>query len=186
MSIRECSRRKLVSCVLKQAWRYFRRNVHGMSFSEALILAWRTVRGLQRLIYSKARGVSKRNDDGMSRQRILRTLMHYHQEDVILSFERESDNFYDSYAVRIMAETDDMKPSLIGYVSAEIARELAPLLDAGNTPLVFFLGVTGEEIHGLNFAFSVIPGPLSAIRRHGQERKNALRADSGPQKALSH
>jgi hypothetical protein len=156
MSDREFVRRVTAKNVMRKAWWYYKGNLHGLTFRRALLLAWRTVRGMQRLIYSKARGVMKENVDGIYRQKILAKLARYPEQDVTLSFEREDDNIYDSNAVKIIAHVNEKGWACVGYLSKDLAREVAPLLDEGYEAILFFLGVTGYDRLGLNFAFTVM------------------------------
>lgn len=160
MSVQEKRRRSLASCVFREAWKYFKRSK--INFSTALTLAWKTVRGLQRIVFTKARGVTKDNEDGINRQRIISRLAAYSESEISLEFKREPLNRFDSAAISIIASVLGKKGSAcLGYLSKELAREVAPLLDEGNIAIVFFLGVTGAEIRGLNFAFAMIPKKVS-------------------------
>jgi hypothetical protein len=99
------------------------------------------------------------NDDGVNRQRILARLHTYPEAEVILYFERESSNFFDSNAVMVIASVFGKNGSVcIGYLSADLAREVAPLLDEGHRAVVFFQGITGvgKEYLGVNFCFTIL------------------------------
>lgn len=178
MSDREFVRRVTAKNVMLAAWRYYKGNLHGLTFRRALMLAWKTVRGMQRLIYSKARGVTKENSDGVYRQKILARLARYPEQDVTLSFEREEDNIYDSNAVKIIASVHNKGWACVGYLSYSLAKEVAPLLDEGYDAILFFLGITGFDRLGLNFAFTIMEktDSFSAIANHCPNRKHALRA----------
>lgn len=176
MSNKEMRRRVLVSAVFKRAWLYVRRS--NISFSLALRLAWQIIRNMGRLIYSKVRGVTKDNQDGVNRQRILSILTAYSEEDISLRFHREPNNFYDHNAIAVEAEVHGMGSAKLGFLSAALAREVAPMLDAGNIPIVFYLGVTGSIIRGLNFAFAMIPKKvsISTMQTHHAKSKALQRA----------
>jgi hypothetical protein len=178
MSDREFVRRVTAKNVMRKAWRYFKGNIHSLTFRQALILAWKTVRGMQRLIYSKVRGVTKQNDDGIYRQNILARLARYPEKDVSLSFRREEDNMYDSNAIMIIAHVNNKGWACVGYLSRDLSKEVAPLLDSGYQGILFFLGITGYDLLGLNFAFTIMenPEPQSNESFHGLEKKHPLQA----------
>lgn len=156
MSDREFVRRVTAKNVMRKAWWYYKGNLHGLTFRRALLLAWRTVRGMQRLIYSKVRGVTKENEDGVNRQNILVRLARYSEQDVTLSLCREKGNAYDSNATRIIANVYGKGSACVGYLSKDLAKDVAPMLDDGHEAIVFFLGITGFERLGLNFAFTIL------------------------------
>ena len=156
MSEFENRRRIIAKRVFLQAWKYYRKSINGLSFSEALMLAWRIVRGMQRFVYSKVRGVTKEN-----RQRVLARLSTYPETEISLEFQRESSNFYDSNAIKIMASVFGKGSACVGYLSADLAKEVVGTLDEGYTAVVFFLGITGigKENLGVNFSFTILPIP---------------------------
>jgi HIRAN domain len=108
-----------------------------------------------RTIHTKIRGVSKSNPDGMSRQEIIRSRCHAGNA---LCLVRERDNPVDSNAVQVrrIVRMEPDKPRLgeqLGYVSRELAEDLAPLLDRGMVVMLAqILNVTGEnrETLGVN------------------------------------
>lgn len=158
MSYKEERRRALASSVFRQAWKYFRRSL--ISFSQALLLAWKTLRGRLRLVYSKIRGTCANNPDGTNRQRILSQLLAYPEQAINLRFQREPNNAYDHNAIAIIAEVHGKGSACVGYLSASLAREVADILDEGsNTEVVFFLGITGvgKANLGVNFCFTILP-----------------------------
>lgn len=170
MSKKEFNRRKLSSMVFLRAWKYFRsKGTNSYSFSLCLKLAWKTARGIQHLIYSKVRGTTFSNENGVSRQIILYNLRKYSLSEVGLELVRDYVNLFDRNAVMIFATVRNRGSAVVGYLSAELASEVAPLLDSGLTPIVFFLGITGEDTLGLNFAFTVMPS-LSTIYNHCKKK----------------
>lgn len=98
-----------------------------------------------RTIRTKIRGVSCKNRDGRSRQHIVRTLCH--SGDALLLV-REPDNPVDPNAVaviRISQGTDG--PGFreqLGYLSKEIARDLAPIFHEGPVGFGEIIELTGD------------------------------------------
>ena len=154
MSNREYTRRKIASYVFKEAWKYLKRTTI-YSISLALKLAWRTIRSKVRIYKSKVRGVSYK-----PRQRILKRLLNYSNEDIKLFFSREYSNMYDSNAISIMVKVNNKGIAKIGFVSKELAEILAPRLDAGYIAVVMFDKITGgrpgQKYLGCNFSYVLI------------------------------
>ena len=103
-----------------------------------------------RTIHTKVRGVTKRNDgDGLDRQQIIR--QHCESGDA-LYLQREPNNPVGSNAIKVLrivcTDVPD-KPRLgeqIGYLSHELAEDLAPMMDKhGHVLLAKILNVTGHE-----------------------------------------
>jgi hypothetical protein len=104
------------------------------------------------------KGVTFKNDNGTKRQSILRALMKYQSNQVSLHLQRELDNPYDTNAIKIIASVDYKGSAQVGYVSKEIAEEMARLIDLGRIVIVFFEGITGEEPSylGLNYSYILL------------------------------
>lgn len=154
MSDKEKHRRRVCKAVLNEAWRVFIRTGRLIyKFSLCLKLAWKTIRSKLRLIYSKVRGVTFDN-----RQELLYRLAKYPASDVLLSFIREPDNPVDSNAVAIAATVVGKGTAKIGYLSKELAVEVAPILDIGKDAVVVFEGITGTSKLqlGCNLCFAII------------------------------
>lgn len=83
---------------------------------------------------TKVVGVTKNNDKGQPIQALLPSL----NEDSDFMLVREPNNPYDTNAIKVIADYQH-----IGYVKAELAQQLAPIMDKGNNPKVELLGVTG-------------------------------------------
>ena len=92
---------------------------------------------------TKIAGVTFPNDKGVNIQTILPTLTE--ESDLMLS--RDKNNPYDENAIKVIA--DYMH---IGYIKAELAAELAPIMDSGKTVHVELLQVTGgsDKTYGCN------------------------------------
>jgi hypothetical protein len=102
-----------------------------------------------RSIHTKIRGVSKENPDGVNRQQIIRQCC---RSGDALFLVREPNNPVDSNAIqvrRIVYSDVPDEPRLreqIGYVSRELAEELAPKMDDdGLVLMAWIMNVTGGE-----------------------------------------
>jgi HIRAN domain len=102
-----------------------------------------------RSIHTKIRGVTKENDDGVSRQWIIR---QFCDSGDALYLEREPNNPVDHNAIKVRRNvyTDVAdKPKLaeqMGYVSRELAEDLAPRMDnEGHVLMAKILDLTGNE-----------------------------------------
>lgn len=169
MNNNEMARKMMLSIVMRQSWRFFRKSKI-ISFSNTLKLSWLIIRG-KRLRYSKVVGVSKNNNNGISRQKILERLALYPEEMVSLRFELEPENLHDSNCIRIMAGIRDGAFIQVGYLSYDLSQKVSPLLRHGFIALVFFQGISGNEVHGLNFCFALIPDSISPMSvYHNNER----------------
>jgi hypothetical protein len=99
---------------------------------------------MSKTIKTKVVGVSRPNDDGHSRQSIIRDFV---EPDDYLNLEREEDNVYNENAIAVHVspiESIDYDDK-IGYIRDELANELAPLMDSGHRILCQVLDVTGGE-----------------------------------------
>ena len=75
-----------------------------------------------RSFYTKVVGVTKRNADGRERQKVIARC----RVDDLLLLIREKDNPHDPNAIAVYRATNEQ----IGYISADIAEELAPDMDS--------------------------------------------------------
>lgn len=154
MSAKETKRRQIASTVFRSAWELKKRTtLFAYSFKTALFLSWRTVRKLLRFIHTKVRGTTFEN-----RQKLLGRLRAYDYRDVIMSLVREPANAFDANAVQVWAHVRDKGSGCIGYVSKELAMEMAPQLDAGKQAVALFEGITGggDMNFGCNFRYLLI------------------------------
>lgn len=154
MSDKEAKRRKIASRVFAEAWELKRRTVvFTYSIGTALRICWKTVRSMIRFIHSKVRGCSFDN-----RQLLLRRLSFYDSRDVFMSLVREPDNPSDPNAIQIWAHVRGKGGGCIGYVSKEIASELAVLMDSERGVVALFDSITGggNQYYGCNYRFIVI------------------------------
>jgi|SRR5580658_2533472 hypothetical protein len=137
-----------------------------------------------RSIHSKIRGVTKRNADRSDRQRIIRQWCH---SGDALCFIREPNNPVDRNAIqvrRVVCSDVPDKPRIgeqLGYLSRELAEELAPRIDADGFVLMAEIldvsgGHDGESI-GVNFEMSVyMPAPKDTP--HPKKRQPRPKKDS--------
>ena len=96
--------------------------------------------------YTKLAGVSKKNEDGRSRQDVIEEDIY---EGLELHLEREPDNAYDPNAIAVFAsEYGDQ----VGYLNGKVAEELAPLMDRGQLVTCQVTETTGGygQTNGVN------------------------------------
>ena len=111
------------------------------------------------VFFTKVVGVSHKNDDGTSRQKLIRRLKEGEQLDVL----RDPDNKYDRNAIVVCAKFGILRRrKQLGFLSAELAEEYAPLLDAGGRIDAEVSSVTGgggwlwwKKLYGLNIRVTV-------------------------------
>lgn len=101
-----------------------------------------------RSIRTKIRGVTKENPDGANRQGIIK---QWCQSGDALYLVREPNNPVDCNAIqvrRVVCSDVPDKPRLgeqLGYLSRDLAAELAPRMDEGLVLMARIVGVTGGE-----------------------------------------
>lgn len=141
---------------------------------------------MPKTIHSKIRGVTQQNDDGISRQKIIKK---YVESDTLLMLERERSNRYDPNAIAVHALIDDDNfdsDDTIGYLSKELAEELAPVLDSGGDISCYateVTGGTGGDSLGVNIELMVY-SPEEAAQKKA-ERAAAKPAPAMPKQAPS-
>lgn len=151
MSIREAKRRKIAGTVMREAWKLRRQTtVFTYGISIALRICWKIVRSKARFIHSKVRGTSFGN-----RQLLLKRLNLYDSRDIVMNLIREPNNPADPSAIQIWVYVIGKGSGCIGYVSKEIAYELAVLMDSGRSVVALFDCVTGggNKHYGCNYRF---------------------------------
>lgn len=114
---------------------------------------------MSEIIKTKLVGVTQDNEDGPSRQLIIKKCVG---ADEVLLLERETNNSYDSNAIAVYVAPDDDPwddgEYQIGYISADLASRLAPIIDAGGRVTCVVLEKTGGlngESFGVNVALGV-------------------------------
>lgn len=98
---------------------------------------------------TKVVGVSKDNEDGTSRQAIIRQEV---AEDDKLKLATEPDNPYDSNAVRVLSKHGNQ----IGYLSKEMAETIKPALDNQTEIHVTAKWVNGEKMLGVGLRIELV------------------------------
>lgn len=97
-----------------------------------------------RTIHSKVAGVSKKNEDGEKIQSLLADLY----DGCDLELVREPDNRYDSNAIKVYAVGDH-----IGYINADLAKDLASKMDSGISIEASIDEITGGD--GYNYGCNI-------------------------------
>jgi len=115
-------------------------------------------------IHSKIAGVSFHNDDGSSRQEIIRKFCKAGDQ---LTLKREPNNRYgrgNAIAVHLLTEQQ------IGYIEHGLSRDLAPKIDAGTRLRATVAAVTGMDkpTLGVDIAVEVV---MSQYRVTGADKK---------------
>ena len=133
-------------------------------------------------IKTKVVGVTQENDDGSDRQRIIGKYVE--PEDTLL-LEREPDNQYDRNAIAIHAapvETLDHDDK-IGYISSDLAANLAPLMDSGHRITCVVLDKTGGgggKSYGVNIELTIYTPKEVTEHYRKREEEKAARAATNP------
>ena len=120
----------------------------GMTRSAAMVRAWLTVK--LRTIHTKTAGVTYGR-----RQGLLDRLNKYNPEDITITLERETGNAYDPNAIQIVAGVKGKGSAVMGYLGRELAKVIAPLLDAGKAVKASFDAITGGHDYKLNYGLNV-------------------------------
>lgn len=110
MSQKEQNRRRTLSKIFKLAWNLYNKSGRWQySFSTCLKKAYRLMKSLSKRIYSKVRGTSFTNDDGISCQVLLQRLTRYKPSSICLELLPEPSNPYDSNVLALNIEDCDLK-----------------------------------------------------------------------------
>lgn len=106
-------------------------------------------------IKTKVVGVLAVNEDGTSRQDIIKK---YLAPRMLLDLLREPDNAYDPNAIAVFIKNKNLssvdKSLKIGYLSSEIAEQLAPIIDDGEIYHCIVLDVTGGK-NGMAYGVNI-------------------------------
>lgn len=98
---------------------------------------------------SKVVGVSQQNDDGSSRQEIIKREV---LEDDKLSLEAEPENPYDSNAVKVLSKFGNQ----VGYLKKELAEKVKPALVNETDIRVKASWVNGEKMMGVGLRIELV------------------------------
>lgn len=130
-----------------------------------------------KMFYSKVVGVSHRNSNRTSRQKIIK-------EDVfmadVLTLKREPDNKVDPNAVAVYVEGLDNKLKQIGYLNRDIAEEVASHMDHGMFAGAIVTELTGgtsdKQFQGVNIQIVLAENPVDIKTVTGVKGKGLLEA----------
>jgi hypothetical protein len=117
----------------------------GHNRSEAFRLAWHLAKGTE----SKVAGVSFGK-----RPLALERLTGYRKDEVSITLERERHNPYDRHAVQVWASVAGKGRYCVGYVPADLARLLVPLLDTVKATMKGIVGGYGLN-YGMRLALAI-------------------------------
>ncbi|WP_171334926.1 HIRAN domain-containing protein [Anoxybacillus sp. EFIL] len=109
---------------------------------------------IERVINTKIVGVTRKNEDGTSRQELIAEC--YEGEELFL--EREPDNEHDPNAISVWNEYGEQ----LGYINKDLASRLAPQMDKGMRVACFVTAVTGgydDKSYGCNIKLILDPHP---------------------------
>lgn len=123
------------------------------------------VLNLPKVIKTKVVGVTKKNEDGQSRQELIEML----EPGDELFLEREPDNEHDENAIAVFNESWEQ----IGYLSRSVAAELAPLMDEGYEVECTVTEITGgtddKPSYGCNIEITIYsPEEWAALNQQKQ------------------
>ncbi|MCZ0754347.1 HIRAN domain-containing protein [Anoxybacillus sp. J5B_2022] len=107
---------------------------------------------IERVINTKIVGVTRKNEDGTSRQELIAEC--YEGEELFL--EREPDNEHDPNAISVWNEYGEQ----LGYINKDLASRLAPQMDKGMRVACFVTAVTGgydDKSYGCNIKLILDP-----------------------------
>ncbi len=130
-----------------------------------------------RHFFTKVAGVSHANQDGTSRQKIIKKCRTLEK----LTLDHEEDNPHDRNAVRVCRENGEQ----IGYLQQELAEEVVSRSERGYRYAAFVKDVTGgrpsSPTHGINLLIIVaLPGISdSEVQRYIDANLNVSRSKSG-------
>lgn len=154
MSEMERKRRYIARNVCKQAHIFLGRTQVD-SLSWAMRIAWMKIKSQLRVHHSKVRGVTYGK-----RQKLLKRLSCYREEEIKLIACREYDNPYDRHAIEIYASVKGKGTACLGYVSKQLAEGLAYMMDEeGARVLPVLENITGGgkgRAFGVNFSFVIV------------------------------
>lgn len=98
---------------------------------------------------SKVVGVSKDNDDGASRQDIIKKEV---EEDDKLGLELEPENAYDKNAVKVLSKFGNQ----IGYLNKELAEKVHPALINNTEVHAKASWVNGDKMMGVGIRIELV------------------------------
>lgn len=116
----------------------------GLSLSASFKAAWKKVK-LQMVV--RVSGVTFCNI-----QERLQFLSQFRPQDLTVSLEREADNSFDTNAIKVRVHIPSIrKQTEIGYIPAQIAKELAKAIDIGCEIKATLKGIIGGYSYKENY-----------------------------------
>lgn len=94
-------------------------------------------------MYTKIVGVTHSNDDGSSRQKILKRMKETAQKGDLLELRREPDNPHDKNAIAVYNKDGEQ----LGYINRETAEEFAQYMDSGERVTAEVDKIIGGDEH---------------------------------------
>ncbi len=162
-----------------------KQELYGSSpWSNILRLSWGITKKQIHLSNSYAKGVTFSNEDGVSRQRILKALSKYPSDVISLSLIPEPDNGFDPNALSIWAGIKDRGSAKVGYVDKNLANIIHLYIMEGFTPIVIFKKVflNMAYIYSLEFAYGIVDlscdSPKSLVQINKSDSKVNLESRS--------
>lgn len=161
MSQKEKNRRQMLSKIFHLAWKLYNKSGRWQySFGNCLKKAYRLMKASTKRIYSKVRGTTFKNDNGVSRQLLLQRLSCYSDKSVHLELLAEPSNDYDANAIQVLASVRGReKKAVLGYVSASLAVDIRKEATSSSIKdaILFLEDITGTHNHklGCNFSFII-------------------------------
>ena len=89
----------------------------------------------RRSFHSKILGVTAKNEDGYSRQRLIKRL----RVGTVLKLVRDPGNRNDPYAIEVCTRNGKM----LGYLNRNLAEEISPQIDSGSHIVCVVSDLTG-------------------------------------------
>lgn len=116
----------------------------GLSLSASFKAAWKKVK-LQMVV--RVSGVTFSNI-----QERLQFLSQFRPQDLTVSLEREADNSFDTNAIKVRIHIPAIKKqAIVGYIPAQIAKELAKAIDIGCEIKATLKGIIGGYSYKENY-----------------------------------
>ncbi len=107
---------------------------------------------IRRSFHSKILGVTAKNEDGSSRQRLIKRL----RVGTVLMLVRDPGNRYDPNTIEVCTR----KGKMLGYLNRDLAEEMSPQIDSGTHVECVVSDLTGggwlfKRTRGVNIELSI-------------------------------
>lgn len=141
MSERELRRRRMLSIVFLEAWKYKKSStLYELKFSSSLLIAWKTVRSKIKLCSSNVRGVSF-----YGRQNILKKLALLSPSEILIKIAANKESPFDVNELDVLVSVKGSEFIQIGCIPRQLAAELSRGIMAGRTIFAFFDCISGLQ-----------------------------------------